>query len=107
MYEPWINDFKAFYEYVSQLEHFGKKGYSLDRIDNNVNYEPGNLRWATKIEQARNKNNNRIVEYEGEKMTLAEAAEKSGIPYYVLSSRIQRGWSEKNLFAPNQGVIHK
>lgn len=54
VYSAWVHDFKAFYDYVSQLEHFGERGYSLDRINNNGNYEPNNLRWATKREQARN-----------------------------------------------------
>lgn len=55
MYAPWVHDFKAFYDYVSKLEHFNKKEYSIDRIDNDGNYEPGNLRWITQQEQLRNK----------------------------------------------------
>jgi hypothetical protein len=58
MYGPWINDPKAFCEYVSALPHFGEYGRSLDRINNDGNYEPGNLRWATRIEQANNTRRN-------------------------------------------------
>lgn len=47
----WENDFSAFYKYISKLEHFGRPGYSLDRIDNDGNYEPGNVRWATPKKQ--------------------------------------------------------
>lgn len=57
MCEEWENDFHAYYNYVSALEHFGEKGRSLDRINNNGNYEPGNVRWATPAEQVHNKRN--------------------------------------------------
>lgn len=63
IYEPWINNYIEFKEWI--LENLGErpKGYSLDRINNNKNYEPGNLRWATSKEQNNNrrrKNENRI-----------------------------------------------
>ena len=51
----WRNSFQAFFDYVSKLPHFDEPGYSLDRINNDGNYEPGNVRWATRTEQ----NNNR------------------------------------------------
>lgn len=57
IYKEWITSFDAFYNYVSKLPHFGENGYSLDRINNNGNYEPGNLRWATKREQTLNSRN--------------------------------------------------
>lgn len=53
--EEWLNSFEAFSDYVSQLPHFGEKGRSIDRIDVNGNYEPGNVRWATASEQQQNK----------------------------------------------------
>lgn len=52
--DEWRNNFKAFYEYVSKLEHFNEPGRSLDRIDNDKGYCPGNVRWATAIEQVHN-----------------------------------------------------
>lgn len=55
IYDEWINSFDKFYDYVSKLEHFGEEGYSLDRINNDGNYEPNNLRWATKYEQTHNR----------------------------------------------------
>lgn len=53
--EEWKNSFEAFYEHVSQLPHYGEEGYSLDRINNNGNYEPGNVKWSTQFEQVHNR----------------------------------------------------
>ena len=51
----WLNDFGAFKDHVSQLPHYNERGRSLDRIDNDGHYEPGNVRWSTRQEQAWNR----------------------------------------------------
>ena len=56
----WLHDFKAFYDYVSKLPHYGEKGYSIDRIDNDGNYAPNNVRWATAKEQIHNRRTKKI-----------------------------------------------
>lgn len=98
--DEWRDNFQAFFDYVSKLEHYGEKGYSLDRIDNSRGYEVGNVRWATAKEQSRNRRSNVIVEYNGEHITLIEAAEQSGIPCYTLQYRYSRGKRGNELFKP-------
>ena len=53
--DEWMNDFSKYREYIHSLPDYGKDGYTIDRIDNSKGYEPGNLRWATAIEQTHNR----------------------------------------------------
>ena len=62
--DAWNKDFQVFYDYVSKLPHFGEEGYSIDRINNDGNYEPGNVRWATRKEQANNRRIRNGVKYD-------------------------------------------
>ena len=52
--KEWSDSFELFYLYVSKLEHFGEPGFSIDRINNDGNYEPGNVRYADRKTQYQN-----------------------------------------------------
>jgi hypothetical protein len=83
--DEWRDDFPAF------LAHIGKKPsrhHSIDRIDVNGDYEPGNVRWATKIQQANNCRNNRRIEWRGEIKTLAEWCRELRLPFMKMYHRI-------------------
>ncbi len=90
--EAWLNSFEQFFADVGLPP---APGYSLDRIDNDGNYEPGNVRWATHIEQQNKKTNNHIVVLGGDKMTLAQAIRASDLttPISTIRTRVSRGWS--------------
>lgn len=83
--EEWQSDYAAFAEYMGERP---SDKHTVERIDNDGNYEPGNVRWATRSEQGRNKRTNRMVTHDGRTMCLKDWAAHSGIPYYTLRYRI-------------------
>ena len=91
--DRWKSSFENFYEDVSKLEHFGEKGYSLDRINNNEGYKPGNVRWADHYTQLNNTSRNTNITINGETKTLAQWVRIYGVKYSTAQWRIEHGWS--------------
>lgn len=94
--DEWKNSFQAFYDW--SMKHGYKDNLSIDRIDNDGNYEPSNCRWATCKEQNRNKRNNRLITYKGETHCLSEWVEILNLSKSAIEGRLKRGWSVEKTF---------
>ncbi len=85
--ERWRHSFKNFFDDMGPCP----KGMTLDRYPNKAgNYEPGNCRWATLIEQANNKCNSTAITWCGRTQTLAQWSRELGLNYKVVWQRIHR-----------------
>ena len=89
--EEWNNSFTAFYEWSMQNGY--NDNLTIDRKDNNGNYEPANCRWATNKEQQNNTSYTRLYTYNGETLSIMQWAEKTGIHPNMLYKRLYRGWN--------------
>jgi len=97
--DQWRNDFKRFVNDVGDRPI----GKTLDRIDNDKNYQPGNVRWATAKEQARHRRNNRVVVVEGIAAPVTQHCERYGIGSTKAYLRLDAGWTPDNAFlVPDQ-----
>lgn len=94
--DEW-SSFDAFASYIELhvgIPDFESQRWTLDRIENDKGYEPGNVRWATYKQNLRNRRVNRSVQWQGQAITIAELADLCGQPYGLLMDRIaRRGWS--------------
>lgn len=91
--------------YADFLADVGRKptpAHSLDRIDNDGHYAPGNVRWATRSEQGRNTRTNRHITIGGVTRTLAEWCELTGLSGPTIPYRIRMGWPESEWLRPAQ-----
>lgn len=96
--DEWLNSFEAFFK---DMGHPPSKKHTLDRIENLKGYYKENCRWATAKEQNRNYSQNKILEANGEKMSVTEWAEKLNVSRFLIYNRLVAGWSvERALFAP-------
>lgn len=89
--DRWLDSFANF------LEDMGPRppGASIDRIDNDGDYEPGNCRWSSMFTQQQNTSRTRLVEIDGKSKTISEWSLLSGIAYKTIFARLDNGWPAK------------
>jgi hypothetical protein len=84
----WRDSFSAFLADMGPAP----ERLTLDRINSDGPYEPGNCRWASMYEQAANKRTTRVITVDGQRMTVSQASERFGVSYSLLHSRLAKGW---------------
>lgn len=98
MCERWRSSYA---EFVKDVGRRPSPRHEIDRIDNDGNYEPGNVRWATRREQMTNVSNNRIVQFRGVDCRASALSHEFGVPNSTFHKRLDNGWDvERALSQP-------
>lgn len=97
----WRDCYEAFRDWAKANGYAGH--LTIDREDNNGNYEPGNCRWATRREQNRNRSDNKPVFYNGKTMFICDLAKERGLDPNLIRARLSVGWSlERAISTPRR-----
>lgn len=100
MCHEWQRNPQAFFDYVDM--NLGEKPgnlYSIDRIDNDKGYEPGNLRWSTQKMQVVNRRTTVLLTLRGTTATLHQWAEQLGVAANTLYYRKYQGWTDEEILS--------
>lgn len=89
--QKWDESFEAFYDDVGPCPD---ENMTIDRIDVNGDYEPGNVKWSTWSEQQQNKTDTEYIAIEGVSLTPRQWCELSGVKFSNYRSRVRRGWDK-------------
>ncbi len=92
MCRKWRESFQAFYGDMGPCP----KGYTIERKNNDIGYEPGNCIWASRKEQGHNTRRNTWLEFDGKRMILADWARLLGLRQPTICQRLKAGWSVRD-----------
>lgn len=92
--DRWLGT-DGFVHFLADMGPRPSPKHTIDRIDNDGDYEPGNCRWATKKEQAQNMRSNRYLNIHGKMVILADCGRELGFQKYIVPNRLHRGWTEE------------
>lgn len=99
MCDEWLKNFQTFYNWA--INNGYEEGLTIDRINNNGNYEPSNCRWVRSQDQTKNLRTNHYITYNNETHCLSKWAEIYNIPKNVMYTRVSLGWDfEKIISTP-------
>jgi hypothetical protein len=90
VFGEWRRSFLKFFAYIGKRP---SPQHSVDRINNERGYRPGNVRWATKLEQQQNMRKNILFEFNGVRRYLRDWSRISGLSHHTIAERIRHGLS--------------
>ncbi len=101
--EQW----RSFDTFIQDMGRRPARGYSIERRENDGNYEPGNCYWATREEQENNKARSVKLTYKGKTLTLTQWARELNLDYEKVRARYKYGWSVEDIFEAPSNKYHK
>ena len=108
IHSEWEDSPKSFFDYIASELGERPEGQTLDRINNDGNYEPGNLKWSTPRQQCNNQRTNKHITFNGETLTMAQWSRRTNIRKDVIAGRLRYGWSvERALTTPASKLKRK
>lgn len=101
----WAESFEAFRDWAIANNY--RDGLSIDRINNDANYEPGNCRWATAAEQLRNTRRSRVIAAFGQSKVVEDWAKdgRCKVPLTTLVGRLNSGWEPEIAISQPPSVL--
>lgn len=99
--DAWLESVRQFY---ADMGDRPTPKHTIERIDNNGNYEPGNCVWATRAEQTENQRSTKLLTFQGESLSISKWARRLGISRRTLSRRIASGWTVEQALHTNPEI---